>query len=138
MLFPASSATHKDDRLKNITQSLLKPLQFITQRLIKVFNYLIFNLTILTNNKEDNFYFFAKRIEQEFPKGLMFVYEGINFYIRDFCQNEYGGESLNYNEDKVFVVCEYYDIESKVWSEKIMHEDFVRNRFNQFKKIMEQ
>jgi len=124
--------------LKNITQSLLKPLQFITQRLIKVFNYLIFNLTILTNNKEDNFYFFAKRIEQEFPKGLMFVYEGINFYIRDFCQNEYGGESLNYNEDKVFVVCEYYDIESKVWSEKIMHEDFVRNRFNQFKKIMEQ
>ena len=138
MLFPASSATHKDDRLKNITQSLLKPLQFITQRLIKVFNYLIFNLTILTNNKEDNFYFFAKRIEQEFPKGLMFVYEGINFYIRDFCQNEYGGESLNYNEDKVFVVCEYYDIESKVWNEKIMHEDFVRNRFNQFKKIMEQ
>ena len=127
----------KTKNLTNITNKLLKPLQLITQRLIKVFNYLTFNLTILLNNKEDNFYFFAKRLEMEFPKGLMFVYEGINFYIKDFCQNEYGECSLNYNEDKISVVCEYYDIESKIWNEKIMHEDFVRNRFNQYVAICE-
>ena len=107
--------------------------------LINIFiNYIIGKYNLFINNKEDNFYFFSKRLEIEFPKGLMFVYEGINFYVRDFCQNEYGGGSLDYNQDKIFVVCEYYDIESKIWNEKIMHEDFVRNRFNQFKKIMEQ
>ena len=106
--------------------------------LINIFiNYIIGKYNLFINNKEDNFDFFSKRLEIEFPKGLMFVYEGINFYVRDFCQNEYGGESLAYNQDKIFVVCEYYDIEDKKWNEKIMHEDFVRNRFNQFKKIME-
>jgi len=106
--------------------------------LINIFiNYIIGKYNLFINNKEDNFYFFSKRLEIEFPKGLMFVYEGINFYVRDFCQNEYGGGSLDYNQDKIFVVCEYYDIESKIWNEKIMHEDFVRNRFNQYVAICE-
>jgi hypothetical protein len=108
------------------------------KNLINIFvNYIIGKYNLYVNNKEGNFYFFSKRLENKLPKGLMFVYEGINFYIKDFCATEYGGEHLKYNQDKVYVICECYDIEEKVWRDKIMHQDFVVNRFNQFRKIME-
>lgn len=104
-----------------------------------IFNQVKLFIKYYVQNKEINFEFFKCKLEQQYSKGALFVYNGIDFYIKDFCSDEYGeNRKLNNSEDKIYVVCEYYDLDNKMFLEKIMHQDFVDYRIKQYKKILEE
>lgn len=106
---------------------------------MKLFFYFILNTIklYLFQNKRENFEFFKSKIQAEFPRGLMFIHEEIQFFVKDYTSCEFFKfNELNYNKDKLFIICEYFDSEERDFKEKIMHEDFVRNRYKVFKGLI--
>lgn len=99
-----------------------------------MFNNLI-NLIVFYLFK-DRKYIFNKKVEElknDFPLGLFLQYEGIDFFVVGFSSDgKLKKERARFNQDKIYVIFEYFDAELRRFRTKIMHEDFVRNRYKVF------
>ncbi len=93
-----------------------------------IFNYIYL---YLTENKTQNYWFFKARLEKDFPKGLLLIHDGIEFYVKDYSSSpDFMCEELSSEENKLYIVTEYFDTEKKEFIEKYFHEDFFRGRYN--------
>lgn len=94
-----------------------------------MFQKLLTLIKLLLTDKEEIYFFLECKLINEFPRGMMFIYNGIEFYVKDYSSNEFLiKKELKYFEYKLFVVCEYFDFDKKEFLEKVFHEDFLRNR----------
>lgn len=85
----------------------------------------------MLNQLIDENYFteIVERISKEFPEGMMFDYSGISFYVKYYstCEDMFSTFAES-NEIGLWLVCEYYDSDTKEFKEKYFTENFVRNR----------
>lgn len=106
----------------------------MNNKLNKIFLFVksLFNFTT-----KDNLYCFEYRLSKDIQKGMVFGYNEIEFYVKDFSSHKDKLEKkLKDFEYNTYIVCEYYDIEKKEFVEKILHEDFVKYRIAVWKGII--
>lgn len=95
----------------------------------ELINKLLTLIKLLLTDKDDIYFFLECKLINEFPRGMMFVYNGIEFYVKDYSSNEFFiKKELKYFEHQLFIVCEYFDFDKNEFLEKTFHEDFLRNR----------
>ena len=105
------------------------------RKLSKLF---IFVKSLFNFTTKEKLYCFEYRISKEIQKGMVFGYNDIEFYVKDFTSHKDKlQKNLSKFEYNVFVVCEYYDKEKKEFVEKILHEDFVKYRIAVWKGIIQ-
>lgn len=90
------------------------------------------------DKKRQNFEYFAGKLSEEFPYGQMFDYNGIEFYVKYYSSSDIEiNNKLEDDKCKLYVWCEYFDFDDKVFYDKPFHEDFLRNRLIVLNKIEE-
>lgn len=101
----------------------------------KLFNqiYLFF-----VNDPIQNFNYFACKLEEKYPKGLLLIHEGIEFFVKDFSSSpDFLCNNLFPEENKLYIVTEYFDKEEKIFIEKYFHEDFFKNRYEVYTGVLD-
>lgn len=83
----------------------------------------------------DNFYLLLKEVVKEFPYGMMFIYNNIEFYVKEYSSSKTVKKQLSKLDDCVYIWCEYFDLDKKEFVEKSFHEEFLRNRIKVLKAI---
>ncbi|HBG49453.1 MAG TPA: hypothetical protein DDW90_08140 [Cyanobacteria bacterium UBA9971] len=100
--------------------------------MIKNIFKLLYNIFYIfaTKNLAQNYYFFSAKLEEIFPKGLLLIHDGIEFYIKDYSSSpDFILRELEPEENKLYIITEYFDTEKKEFIEKYFHEDFFKNRY---------
>ena len=91
----------------------------------------------LFDNKKENYKFFYGKLLEEFPKGLLLLHEGRNYYVKDFSgMPDILVKELDWDSDKLYIITEFFDEDKKEFSEKYFHEDFFRNRLRVMKQAL--
>lgn len=90
------------------------------------------------------YFFYSKRIkfidklisiEEEFPRGLLLEYNGIEFFVKEYSSIPDIISNI-FHSEKIYIITEYYDIENKCFVEKSFHENFFRNRIKLQNKLI--
>ena len=91
--------------------------------------FIIRSLLFPIQERKAEFKFYKETLQYQFPRGMMIEYNGIEFYVVDYSLNEnFINKVATPNECKLYIHCEYFDIEKKEFLNKSFHEDFLRNR----------
>lgn len=70
-----------------------------------------------------------KRMQREFPEGMMFHYCDIEFYVKYYsaCDEMFCDFAEDPNS-KMWIICEYFDSKDNKFKEKSFFENFLRTR----------
>jgi len=79
--------------------------------------------------EENQFHKLSEALSEEFPYGMMLDYCGIEFYVKFYSAcDEFFLDFADNKNSKLWVFCEFYNKETKLFEEKSFFEEFVRNR----------
>lgn len=83
----------------------------------------------MSNIEENYFPELCEKISKEFPEGMMFDYCGIEFYVKYYSSNdEFFNDFAEYENNRLYISCEYFDSADNCFKEKYFSEEFLRNR----------
>lgn len=115
-------------------------IKFFIAAIKKIIRTIKLSLIFIFKKKEHNFYFFSERLSEKLiPLGVLFEHLGIDFCVVGYSADEVNkSTSLDDDLDKIYIVCEGYDKDNKIFFTRNFHQDFVLNRLKVLHSIVEE